>query len=149
MRSRYIPPSASQFAYLFSSNGENKKIRGGSLDNIKTFQSPVYYQKGSGFISVLSNIFRRSVPFLKSIFLPSLADYGRDVANDYSRGVPLKKAAKSNALDAVKKLGSRIINGGRKKRKRKNKRIKSKVVKSLKKCSKKIPRDIFTAPIDL
>ena len=105
MRVAYIAPGVKEFDTILK-----KPVRGGS---IQTFNSPIYYQRGGGIFSFLGNMVRRSLPILRRIFLPAAADFGRDVAYDYSSGMSPKAAVRKRAPELMGKMVSRVTGGGR------------------------------------
>ena len=62
MRRALVTPSKDEFLHLFG-DGHILK-RGGALNDITTFQSPVLYQKGAGLFSILKGIGKRAIPFI-------------------------------------------------------------------------------------
>jgi hypothetical protein len=135
MRVTYVEPSVEEFSRLFDSN----IIRhGGGLADIATFNSPVYYQRGSGFFSILSSIAKRSIPFLKRVLLPSVADMSANIVKDYGKGIPLKKALRNRGIESLKRVGKKIMKGG--KRLRKSNKKKAKGIKRKRKMKVKIKR---------
>jgi hypothetical protein len=145
MRVGYVYPTPDEFLILFS---KADKIRGGNLSDIQTFQSPVYFQRGSGIFSVISGLVRRTLPFLRRVILPAVANMGRDMALDFAEKRDMKKSVKERGIIAVKRIGEKIIRGGVKKRRknRKKKRVKvarkSSVIKK-RRATTCHPPDIF------
>jgi hypothetical protein len=154
MRVIYIAPRTEDFSVLFT----KPAYRGGGSDEIQAFNSPVFYQRGSGLFSVIGSLLRRSIPFLRSVFLPTVADVGRNIAKKYSEGMSFREAAKQEAMTGAKDLGARVLKGGRKRRKKTSSqkpvigRFQSRGVKKKKNPTRKkkvvlrdsFPSDIFT-----
>lgn len=115
MRVAYNHPSVSDFEVLFS-NGDFHN-NGGSLSNIKTYNSPVYIQRGSGIFSVLGNIVRNSIPFIRRLILPAMGDFSKNVIDDYANGAPLRQSMKKRGISTLKRVGRNIMSGGKRKSK--------------------------------
>ena len=149
-----MTPSASQFDAIFAQNAQ----RGGSLDDIQ-----IYRRRGGSLFGVLGNIFKRSLPFLRSIILPEFGGFVKSVAEDVSQNMPVKKSMKRNFISSAKNVGRRVVRGGSRvkkakrlvKRKKSVKRKKGKSKKRTKKtrtrkkkrCSHKTRGDIFSSGI--
>lgn len=112
MRVTYTPPTAAQFDAIFKLN----KSVGAGLGDIRTFNSPVYYQQGGGLFSFIGNVIRKSLPFLKHILLPAAADVGRDMVHDYSNGISPKTSIKRRGVGLIKNIAKRAMGGGRKRK---------------------------------
>lgn len=118
MRTSYIYPSTAHFDLLFDNN--DFVSRAGALHEIQVYKPP-YYNRGAGLFSVLSNIVRGSIPFLKSIILPEFGSFTKNVTSDVSNGIPLKESVKDNMGKSIRNIGRRVVNRGGGKRKKKNK----------------------------
>ena len=104
---------------------------------------------GAGIFSVLSNIAKRSFPFLKKYIIPEAINFGtsliekkRENPSKNITGSDFKKIAKSSAKNIARKvLASGSKKRGRRRRRRKRKRtgIKKNIVKN---NSKKIIRKV-------
>lgn len=117
MRGSLIIPSQSEFLVLFQ--GPRTLKRGGALSDISTYQSPVFYQRGSGIFSLLRGIGRRVLPFLVKNVLPEALDMGRGVVADISSGkANMRQSLKARGITAAKGVARRVA-GGRVKRKKK------------------------------
>ena len=118
MRVLYQPPSPKDFDILFSSPLKaTRKLKGGGIDDINPFYSDVYNQRGSGILSVIGNIFRRSVPFLRKYVFPTLQNLGSELLNDFTQGADMKESLKTHGTQAIKK----VLSGGRKRKRHVNK----------------------------
>jgi hypothetical protein len=113
---QYQYPSSEDFLRLFSDGHNNVKTydyRGGGIGDIRTFESPLYYQRGSGIFSVIASIARRTIPFLRNLFLPTVSDFANTVAQDYSKGTDFKTALKNRGMESIGKLMNRRQGGGK------------------------------------
>lgn len=122
MRVAYITPSSRDFEILFA---RHKKIRGGTIDVIKQINGPLYYQRGSGFLSFISNVIKRTIPFIRGVILPRAADLGRDLIHDYANKRNMRESAKTHGISALRDVGKKIVAGGIRKRKSKTKKKKN------------------------
>jgi len=126
MRTAYVAPNTLEFDVLFESN--ETVGRGGGISDISTYARPEFlYQRGGSFLGVLGRIVQRTIPFLKSIIVPEVGNFARNVSADYGHGVPLRQSLKKNSVVSAKNIGSalaRKARGGRYKRQKplKNKR---------------------------
>lgn len=116
MRTSYLIPTSKEFDILFQ---DRTRIVGGSLSDIQTFKSPIYYQRGSGIFSVLGSIARRSLPFLRKYILPAAGELIYGLSNDVSERKNIKDSIKRRSMEAIKKIGTRVYKGGRARRNRK------------------------------
>jgi len=126
MRVSYIPPSVSQFDVLFHKS--DSFARGGSLNEIATYRPVYHYGRGGGFIGTISRIVKNTIPFLRSILVPEIGNFAKNVAQDYGKGNSLKKSLKRHGIDSVKNVGKTVIHkarGGRKRGRKKEKLYKS------------------------
>merc|ERR1712033_130028 len=70
-----------------------------------------------GLWSILSQVGRKALPFLKEWVLPSAKEYGKNVLSDVMAGRVLKSSLKTRGKESLKNIGSRIMSGkGSKKR---------------------------------
>ena len=73
--------------------------------------------RGRGLWSILSQVGRKALPFLKEWVLPSAKEYGKNVLSDVMAGRALKSSLKTRGKESLKNIGSRIMTGkGSKKR---------------------------------
>ena len=119
--------SESDYQRLFAS--ANNNILGGALADISVFERDNYsnlFRKsnraGAGVFSILSNIAKRSFPFLKKYILPEAINFGtsliekrRENPSNNITTSDLKKLAKSSAKNIAQKV---LASGGRKRRKK-------------------------------
>lgn len=135
MRVSYTPPTAEQFELIL----KKKKSIGGGLNDIQTFNSPVYYQQGGGLFSFIGNVIRRSLPILKQIFLPAAADMGRDIVHDYAQGITPKNSIKKRGPEHVRKIVKKFVGGKKKNIKKTKRKSKGRVLKTRQSpCSRSI-----------
>ena len=88
---------------------------GGGLKDINYFK-PKHYNKGGSFISFLSSLASKALPFLKNFILPEAGLITSDIIEDARNNVPIKVNVKNNLIKSVKRVGRRIIREGGKKR---------------------------------
>ena len=74
--------------------------------------------RGRGLWSILSQVGRKALPFLKEWVLPSAKEYGKNVLSDVMAGRALKSSLKSRGKESLKNIGSRIMSGKGSKRRR-------------------------------
>lgn len=147
MRVSYTPPQPHHFDVVFDLH-PSQFGRGGGLNDIR-----IYQKRGGSLFGILGGMFKRAIPFLKSIILPEIGNLVKNITHDISHNIPARQSFKNNVVTSVKNVGSRIVRGGRRnsKSKKKVKSVKKKIVK--KKRKKKIIRkncgmkgkDIFTS----
>ena len=119
------------------SNSFNPVISGQGQGDINIFRRyrPNKLTRGQGLLSILSQIGKRALPFLKEFVLPSAKDYGKKVLSDVVYGKPLKSSLKSRGKESLKdigrKIGKKIMRGGAS-RKRNTSALTSKKKKALK-----------------
>jgi hypothetical protein len=153
MRSIYQAPDAKHFDILFN-NGHTVQ-HGGSIDDIRIFNSSVYGQRGGSLFSFLGSLIRKSIPFMKNLLLPAAGDMTRGIAHDIANGRGFKESARRHGIDALRNVGRRIVRGGAKKGVRGKKKKGKKGLKKTKRRTKKIsamrvnkckqmPDDIFS-----
>ena len=139
MRVSYFPPNDKTFDLLFA---RRKTVKGGDLNSIEYFKSPIYYQRGSGLFNILSSIGRVAYPFFRRYILPAAGELVSDVAQDYGTGMGFKSALKSHAKNRLTKVAKRILGGKGKKtskvRGRRSSKKKSKTGKKNIKSGRKI-----------
>ena len=95
-------------------------ISGQGQGDINIFRRyrPNTLTRGQEILSILSQIGKRSLPFLKEWILPSAREYGKNVLADVIGGKSLKSSLKSGGKKSLKNLSHRIVRGrGSKKRK--------------------------------
>lgn len=126
MRTVYITPSVQEFETILA--GGFRLSRGGKLDDIRYLRNPHTYQRGSGILSFLSGIARKTIPFLFQHVLPEAGTLFKNVSADLNQGRSLKNALKRHGTTALKNVGKRVI-GGKNKKKNKCKLPKKRVVK--------------------
>ena len=92
------------------SNSFNPIISGGGQSDINIFRRyrANRLSRGRGLLSVLSQIGRRALPFLKEWILPSAKEYGKRVLSDVIEGKTLKSSLKSRGKESLKDIGSKI-----------------------------------------
>ena len=107
------------------SNSFSPIISGQGQGDINIFRRyrPNRLSKGQGLWSILSQIGRRALPFLKEWVLPSAKEYGKNVLSDVIEGKNLKSSLKSRGNESLKnigkKIGQRIMRGTRSRRRQK------------------------------
>ena len=149
MRVAYIAPSTHHFDEVF---GEYN--RGGGLSDIKIYKNS-YNKRGGSLFGVLGRSFKSAIPFIKSLILPEIGNFTKNLMDDISQNISPKQSIKSNLKKSVKNVGKKIIRGGNVLQKNKmntKKNIKKKVSSAGKKWKKKkqvnkcgfIKNDIFS-----
>jgi len=148
MRTLYIAPNVSDFNNLFES-GE-RVGRGAGISDISTYSRPEFlYQRGGSFLGGLGRIVQRTIPFLKSIIVPEVGNFARNMTADYGHGIPLRQSLKKNGMTSVKNIGTalaRKARGGKYKRLKPVKNKKQGVKKKKKNNSSciSVNNDIFS-----
>lgn len=122
---------------------------GGGLEpGLLVYRPNIRRQHGYGLGAFLGGMFRRLIPFVKSVVLPHAYDGVKNVAKDVFKGKDFKESLKSNAIGVLKGVGQEVLNqtgsGHKRGRKRKAVPLKHKatkkrrtVKKAVKKKSKK------------
>lgn len=98
---------------------------GGSLQpGLLMFRPNIRRQHGMGLGGFFSKMFKKLIPFAKSVLLPHAVTAARNIADDYLEGKDVKASLKSNALGAIKGVGQQVLDqsgsGRRRGRKRKS-----------------------------
>jgi hypothetical protein len=126
MRVLYRPLTANQFDVLHQ--------RGGGLSDIRTYK--FYHKRGGSLIGFLSNIARRSIPFLKQLLLPEIGDFAKNVTHDIASGEDMRSSLKRQGKQSLRNIIKKA-RGGRGKGKHVNKKTQ---VKRKRKTGKKRKR---------
>ena len=105
--------SESQFTHLARS--QTPVLSGYGSSDIHIFKKyRPGQQRGYGLWSSLANIGKRALPFLRKYIFPTVADLGRNVFNDVVQGnTDFKSSLKKHGKDSLKKVGQKILSGGR------------------------------------
>ena len=106
MRVPYVHPSSHHFDEAFGVN-----FRGGSLSDIKIHRN-INNQRGGNLFGILGRSIKRAIPFIKSLILPELGNFTKNVMEDISQNIPPKQSIKSNLKKSVKNVGKKILRGG-------------------------------------
>lgn len=136
MRGLYVEPSPSDYNVLFSTS------RGGSLDQIRYYTPST--ARGGSLFGILGRVIRKSIPFIKSIFLPEVSGFVSNVSNDVNSGVNIRDSLKKRGAQSGRNVVKRILKratGGRKHIKKSRKKKPTKKRKSLKKNCRKPGRN--------
>ena len=93
------------------SNSFSPIISGHGQGDINVFRryKPNRVTRGQGLLSILSQIGKRALPFLKEWVLPSAKEYGKNVLSDVIGGKTLKSSLKSRGKESLQNLGQRIV----------------------------------------
>ena len=134
MRVAYITPTVRDFEIILS----NGISRGGKLSDIRYLRNPQIYQRGSGILSFLGGLARKTIPFLMEHILPEAGNLYRNVGRDLNDGRSIRSAMKKHGIRALKNVGKRVLGGKKKKKKGK---ISKKPVK--KRTKRPAIRDVF------
>ena len=101
---------SNSFSPIISGQGQ------GDINIFRRFRSN-RLSRGRGLLSILSQIGRKALPFLKEWVLPSAKEYGKNVLSDVMAGRALKSSLKSRGKESIQNIGQRIMKGkGSKKR---------------------------------
>ena len=127
----------SDYLQIFNVDESNLKsiLRGGALTDIQLYKkdySNLFRRgelSGAGFWSILNNLARKSLPFLKKYVLPEALNLGSTIIEKSKQNqdnVITKKELKNLAKNSVKNLASKAISniGGRRNRRGRKKQIK-------------------------
>ena len=101
------------------SNSFSPIISGHGQGDINVFRryKPNRVTRGQGLLSILSQIGKRALPFLKEWVLPSAKEYGKNVLTDVISGKTLKSSLKSRGKESLQNIGKKIMGSGSRKRK--------------------------------
>merc|ERR1712055_486234 len=77
---------------------------------------PVRNTRGHGLMSILGQIGRKALPFIKEYFLPSAKELGKNVLSDVIAGKSFKSSLKTRGKQSLKDVGQRIVKGSSSKR---------------------------------
>lgn len=143
MRTHYAPLSVGEYEVLFN---ENLHLKGSGVNDLQYFKAPVFHQHGSGVFTVLGNIVKGAIPFIRRLILPAVGEVIRDTSYDVSRGENFKQSLKRNTVKGIKTLGTKIARGGKvRKTRKKNKKKKRKSATTKRRKLKVRSRDsVFT-----
>ena len=103
MRVAYVHPSAEDFNRLFSNS-----LHGSGLNDIRVYR---HYSKGGSIFGVLGNLARSALPFLRGVILPEVGSFIKNITDDVSNNVPIRKSLKKNAKSSIGNLGKRVFSG--------------------------------------
>ena len=101
MRVGYVQPSTSHFDQILANS-----FHGGGINDIRIYR---HYNKGGSIFGVLGAIAKKALPFLRGLILPEVGNFVKNITEDVSNNVPVKKSLKSNAAKSVKNVGRRIF----------------------------------------
>ena len=79
--------------------------------NIFRRHRPVQNTRGHGLMSILGQIGRKALPFIKEFFLPSAKELGKNVLSDVIAGKSFKSSLKTRGKESLKDVGRRIVKG--------------------------------------
>ena len=117
MRVPYFEPTSTDFDRAF----DTRNFQGGGLNDIR-----VYQQRGGSLLGILSGFAARALPFLRSIILPEIGNFTKNVTSDYGNNIPMKQSLKRNAVSSGKNIARKLMGGSRKHNISKKKNIKKK-----------------------
>ena len=146
MRIPFHPPTQNEFREIFAPLSRKRGLKGGALDDIRTYQAP-YLRSGGGFFGTLAGIARHAMPFIMRAVAPSAIDFGKNVLSDLSSGKrDVKSALKSHGFDALKTVGRKLVTGGRIKRLSRRKTHTTKQTRKKRKCKQSLcyKDDVFS-----
>ena len=91
------------------SNSFSPIISGHGQGDINVFRryKPNRVTRGQGLLSILSQIGKRALPFLKEWVLPSAKEYGKNVLTDVISGKTLKSSLKSRGKESLQNIGKK------------------------------------------
>ena len=84
--------------------------------NIFRRHRPLRNTRGHGLMSILGQIGRKALPFIKEYFLPSAKELGKNVLSDVIAGKSFKSSLKTRGKQSLKDVGRRIVKGTSSKR---------------------------------
>merc|ERR1712082_464033 len=84
--------------------------------NIFRWHRPLRNMRGHGLMSILGQIGRKALPFIKEYFLPSAKELGKNVLSDVIAGKSFKSSLKTRGKESLKDVGRRIVKGTSSKR---------------------------------
>ena len=84
--------------------------------NIFRRHRPLQNTRGHGLMSILGQIGRKALPFIKEYFLPSAKELGKNVLSDVIAGKSFKSSLKTRGKQSLKDVGRRIVKGTSSKR---------------------------------
>ena len=105
MRVPYIEPSLVHFDTIFSPSNSV----GGGINDIN-----VYQQRGGSLFGVLGRVFKKALPFLKSLIFPEVGNFTKNIVDDMKQNVPFKQSVRKNVIKSGKNVGRKIMYGGTK-----------------------------------
>ena len=118
------------------SNSFSPIISGHGQGDINVFRRyKPKFSRDQGLLSILSQIGKRALPFLKEWVLPSAKEYGKNVLTDVISGKTLKSSLKSRGKESLQNIGKKIMGSGS--RKRRASALKRKKLKRLRRTTHK------------
>ena len=102
-------------------------IRGGGSKSIQINQ-----KRDGSLFGILGGLFKRDIPFLRSIILPEVGNFVKNGTHDISQKIHLRESLKKNVLSSARNIGLRIVRDGGKHKtnpKRKRKSMKKGITK--------------------
>ena len=91
-------------------------ISGQGQGEINIFRRHRPNTRGHGLMSILGQIGRKALPFIKEFFLPSAKELGKNVLSDVIAGKSFKSSLKTRGKQSLKDVGRRIVKGSSSKR---------------------------------
>ena len=116
--------SQTEFDHLLKSQTNANILLGGGIRDIDIFKSNARL-RGGGIFSILASVGRRVLPLLSRYVAPVAKTVGKNIVNDVIQGENIKTSLKRRGIEGMKGVGSRILSGGKIKRKYKRKKKKS------------------------
>lgn len=104
MRSVYVPPTVSDYDSVFA-----KRRAGAGLGDIRVYSS---LNRGGSLLGLLGRVFKYSLPIIKRFVMPEVHGFVSNVVNDVNAGKSIKNSLKSQGINSLKNVGTRIARGG-------------------------------------
>ena len=147
MRVPFQAPSEYEFYKILGG------FAGGGLGDIRSVHFNEYrgHQRGAGIFASLASLARKAIPFIIKNVGPSASQFTRDVLSDVATGnQSIKTSLRNRGISALKDVGTRILKGGKKRKRRvrdtgkRNNKKRKKSTSCTKKKKKSIKKDIFS-----
>ena len=122
----FTPMKENEFLELMKLSNELGIIHGSGIKKrINIFKVYKPTQRGGSIFSILTNLGRKTLPFLRKYIFPSAQNFASNVVSDLVSGQNIKKTFKKHGKQSLQEIGKRLVSGGRvRKRKKRVRKLK-------------------------
>ena len=110
----FTPMKENEFLELMKLSNELGIIHGSGIKKrINIFKVYKPTQRGGSIFSILTNLGRKTLPFLRKYIFPSAQNFASNVVSDLVSGQNIKKTFKKHGKQSLQEIGKRLVSGGR------------------------------------